>query len=110
MRYKLMRLLEENPHSSQRGVARALGISVGRVNYCVKALARSGLIKARRFKNSQNKVAYVYLITPRGIRQKTQLTHRFLRIKMAEYEALRSEIEQIRREVHVAATQGARIF
>lgn len=98
MRYKLMRLLEAKPELSQRDVARRLGVSVGKVNYCLQALARKGWIKAANFKNSQNKAAYMYLLTPRGIEQKAALTVRFLKVKLIEYQALRVEIEQMRRE------------
>jgi EPS-associated MarR family transcriptional regulator len=98
MRYKLMRLLAANPQMSQRNAARELGISLGKVNYCVQALIRKGLIKATRFKNSSNKAAYRYLLTPRGIEAKTGLTVRFLQMRMREYELLRAEIEQIRRQ------------
>jgi EPS-associated MarR family transcriptional regulator len=98
-RYKLMRLLEANPRMSQRDAARELGISLGKVNFCVQALVHQGWIKATRFKNSRNKAAYMYLLTPRGIEQKASLTVQFLRIKMREYKVLRDEIDQIRREV-----------
>jgi len=98
IRYKLLRLLEANPKLSQRDVAREFGMSLGKINYCLSALIRSGWIKARRFKNSQNKVAYRYLLTPRGIEQKAALTTTFLQSKMREYEILRTEIEQLRRE------------
>ena len=104
MRYKLMRLLEANPRVSQRDAARELGISVGKVNYCVQALIRKGWIKATRFKNNRNKAAYMYLLTPRGIEEKTSLTLEFLQIKMHEYEALCAEIEQIRKEVERGGT------
>jgi EPS-associated MarR family transcriptional regulator len=97
-RYKLMRLIEANPGMSQRDVARELGISLGKVNYCLRALVQRGLIKATNFKNSYNKVAYMYLLTPRGVEQKANLTVRFLKQKMVEYETLRMEIEQMRRE------------
>ncbi len=98
MGYKLMRLLESNPELSQRDAARALGISLGRVNYCVQALIRKGWLKATRFRNSENKAAYLYLLTPRGLEQKASLTLEFLRIKTREYELLRAEIARIRRE------------
>jgi EPS-associated MarR family transcriptional regulator len=97
--YRLMRLLEANPEMSQRDLARELGVSLGKVNYCLQALIRKGWIKARNFTNSQNKAAYMYLLTPRGIEEKTSLTLRFLQAKVQEYEALREEIRQIRREV-----------
>lgn len=98
MRYKLMRLVEANPRISQRDAARALGISLGKVNFCLQSLMRKGLIKATRFKNSRNKAAYRYLLTPHGFEAKANLTVRFLRAKVQEYEALKAEIEQIRRE------------
>jgi EPS-associated MarR family transcriptional regulator len=97
-RYRLMRLLEANPGMSQRDLARELGISLGKVNYCVAALIRRGWIKVTNFKNSQKKAAYLYLLTPRGIEEKASLTVRFLQAKLREYEALKIEIEQIRHE------------
>ena len=98
-RYELIRLLEANPELSQRDVARELGISLGKANYCLKALIHKGWIKAANFKNSQNRTAYMYLLTPRGIEEKAKLTMRYLQIKMNEYEALSEEIEQLKREV-----------
>ena len=97
-RYKLMRLLEANPHLSQRDAARELGISLGKLNYCVQALISKGWVKVTRFKNSRNKIAYMYLLTPHGLEQKADLTLRFLQRRVLEYEALRAEIEQMRRE------------
>ena len=96
--YKLLKLLEPNPRLSQRQVAQELGCSLGKVNYCLKGLVDKGWIKAANFKNSGNKTAYMYLLTPRGIDEKTRVTVRFLQSKMQEYEALRSEIKQIRDE------------
>jgi len=97
-RFRLMRLLEANPGMSQRDLARELGISLGKVNYCVAALIRLGWIKVTNFKNSHKKAAYLYLLTPRGIDEKASLTFRFLQAKLREYEALKVEIEQIRHE------------
>jgi EPS-associated MarR family transcriptional regulator len=96
--YKLMRLLELNPEMSQRDLARELGVSLGKVNYCLRALIHKGWIKANNFTNSQNKAAYMYLLTPRGIEEKASLTLRFLQSRIREYEALRAEIRQMRRE------------
>lgn len=93
-----MRLLEANPELSQRDVAQELGISLGKTNYCLRALVRKGWIKAINFKNSRNKAAYMYLLTPRGVDEKGRLTVKFLQIKMREFEALRAEIEQMQRE------------
>lgn len=103
IRLQLMRLFEANPKASQRDVSRQVGMSLGKVNYCLQALVRQGWIKASRFRNSSNKIAYRYLLTPRGIEKKAALTVQFLHIKMREYESLRSEIEQLRRE----AARGA---
>jgi EPS-associated MarR family transcriptional regulator len=98
VRYRLMRLLETNPEMSQRDVARELGISLGKVNYCLRALVQRGWIKATNFTNSRNKAAYMYLLTPRGIEAKAKITMQFLQTKMREYEELKVEIEQIRHE------------
>jgi MarR family transcriptional regulator, temperature-dependent positive regulator of motility len=112
LHYKLMRLLEANPSMSQREAAQKLNVSLGKVNYCLQALIKRGWIKASHFKNSRNKAAYLYLLTPRGIRHKAMLTVRFLHAKTQEYEALRAEIRQMRREAKtdaaVAGQAGAR--
>jgi EPS-associated MarR family transcriptional regulator len=97
-RYKILRLLEADPQMSQRDLARKLGISLGKANYCLQALIEKGLIKANNFKNNRNKKAYMYYLTPRGITEKAQATARFLESKVAEYEALQREIELLRRE------------
>ena len=97
--YRLLKLLGERPEASQRQLAAALGISLGRINYCVKALIEQGWIKATHFKNSNNKLAYAYLLTPSGIDAKARITARFLKQKIAEYETLKSEIARLRREV-----------
>lgn len=99
VRYRLLRLLGPNPSLSQREVARELGISVGKVNYCLRALIDRGWIKAANFRNSRNKAGYMYLLTPRGIEEKARVTAHFLQIKVREYEALQMEIEKIRNEV-----------
>lgn len=96
---KLLRYLEANPQVSQRELAEHLGVSLGKVNYCLRALVERGLVKARNFKNSANKRAYLYLLTPYGIRTKAQISMRFLKQKLEEHEALRAEIEQLRREL-----------
>jgi EPS-associated MarR family transcriptional regulator len=97
-RYKILRLLETDPQMSQRDLARELGISLGKANYCLRSLMETGLIKANNFKNNRNKKAYMYFLTPRGITEKAQATARFLERKMTEYEALQREIELLRRE------------
>lgn len=98
-RYRILKLLQADPHASQRRIAEELGISLGRVNFCLRALIDKGLIKVKNFRNSANKRAYLYLLTPRGLEEKARVTARFLRVKLAEYEVLKSEVEELHREV-----------
>lgn len=100
---RALRLLEGNPEMSQRELAEALGVSLGKTNYCLKALLERGLIKVRNFRNSRNKAAYAYYLTPAGMRRKAGLTAGFLKRKVAEYEALKREIELLKAEVGPAA-------
>ena len=105
---KLLRLIESRPNLTQREVARELGMSLGKVNYCVQALIEKGWIKARNFRNNKNKLSYVYLLTPRGIEQKAVITLHFLRRKMEEYEHLKKEIRVLRKEVNHNSNGGQR--
>lgn len=97
--FRVLRLLEDNPNLTQRELADATGVSLGAVNYCLKALLDKGQIKTSNFRNSERKLAYAYLLTPSGLARKAELTVRFLNRKMAEYERLRAEIERLRQEV-----------
>ncbi len=99
VRYRLLNYVAENPEASQRDIAVALGVSLGKANYCLRALIGKGLIKARNFKNSRNKAAYAYLLTPKGIDEKINVTYEFLRRKVREYEVLAGEIERLTEEV-----------
>jgi len=96
---QVLRLLEHNPHMSQRELAQALGVSLGKTNFCIQALLQKGLIKLANFNNSRHKLAYSYLLTPKGISEKSAITARFLKRKIAEYELLTSEIEALKAEV-----------
>lgn len=96
--YCLLKTLENNPSLSQRDLAKRLGISLGKVNFCLNALIEKGSLKVGNFRNSDNKLSYTYLLTPQGIEQKAIMTVQFLQIKMREYELLRQEIEELRRE------------
>lgn len=96
--YGLLKTIEENPGLSQRDLAKRLGVSLGKVNFCLNALVEKGSIKINNFRNSSNKLAYAYLLTPHGIEEKARMTVRFLRYKMQEYEVLRTEIEELQRE------------
>lgn len=93
--FRVLRLLEDHPDYSQREIADALGISLGRVNYCLKALIQRGSVKVDNFRAASNKLNYAYVLTPRGIADKAALTARFLARKMREFEALKAEIEAL---------------
>jgi EPS-associated MarR family transcriptional regulator len=97
--YNVLKILEANPAISQRQLSKELGVSLGKANYCIKAMVGKGWIKASNFKNSQNKIAYAYLLTPKGIERKAKITVRFLKRKMEEFEAVKRDIEQLQREV-----------
>lgn len=97
-RYRILKLLENNSAASQRDIARELGVSLGRVNYCLQALVEKGLIKANNFRNSTTKQAYLYLLTPKGVQEKAKVTVRFLKVKLEEYENLKRELAQLQRE------------
>ena len=97
---RVLRHLEENPDVTQRELAEALGISLGKTNYCLKALINKGMVKAKNFKNSANKRAYLYILTPKGIEAKARISVNFLQRKMEEYEQLKKEIEELRDEVN----------
>jgi EPS-associated MarR family transcriptional regulator len=96
--YGLLKILEENPGLSQRDLAKKLGISLGKVNFCLNALVAKGSLKINNFRNSDNKLAYAYLLTPSGMEQKARMTVQFLKYKVQEYERLRAEIEELQRE------------
>src|SRR5512142_2201911 len=96
--YRLLKILEENPGLSQRDLAKKLGVSLGKINFCLNALVEKGSLKINNFRNSDNKLAYAYLLTPRGVEEKARITVQFLKYKVQEYERLRKEIEELRRE------------
>jgi EPS-associated MarR family transcriptional regulator len=97
-RFQILRLLHENPELTQRELGERVGVSLGAVNYCLKALIERGLVKAGNFSKNPNKLRYAYVLTPAGIAEKTMLTGRFWKRKVAEYEALKLEIEALARE------------
>ena len=98
-----MRLLRAKPELSQRELASSLGMSLGKANYCLRALIEKGFVKAENYRNSRNKLAYVYVLTPSGMAAKADLTRQFLARKMREYEELRLEIDGLQRESDSAA-------
>lgn len=104
--FRIMRLLQDNPDLTQRELANRLGISVGSLNYCLNALIDKGFVKMANFQKSKNKFKYIYLLTPQGIAEKVALTSRFLQRKMAEYDALKLEIEALKSEVSEYQASG----
>ena len=96
---RLLREIKKSPELTQRELSSKLGISLGKVNFLLNALIRKGLVKAHNFKNSHNKKAYLYVLTPHGLEQKAKVTYRFLKRKIEEYERLESEIQELRKEV-----------
>ncbi len=103
--YGLLKTLKDNPSLSQRDLAKRLGISLGKVNFCLNALVAKGCLKVNNFRNSNNKLAYSYLLTPQGIEEKARMTVAFLKYKTQEYERLRAEIEDLKREAHQQGLQ-----
>ena len=97
--FRIMRILQDNPDLTQRELAAQLGISHGKMNYCLNALMEKGLVKLHNFSNSQHRWRYAYVLTPTGLAEKAALTGRFLKRKIAEYEALRAEIEALKSDL-----------
>ena len=95
---KILKHIQTNPDVSQRQLAKELGVSVGKVNYCVKALVYKGFVKAGNFKRNSDKLSYLYLLTPKGIEEKARLTSSFLKRKIAEHEIITQEIAQLKRD------------
>jgi len=98
-RYRLLKYLSEHPDASQRDLARHLGVSLGKINYCVAALISKGWVKVQNFRRSRQKSAYLYVLTVQGAEEKVNVTHAFWKRKMAEYDALTQEIEQLSLEI-----------
>lgn len=96
---RLLRIIESNPGISQRQLAGELGVSLGKTHYLLRALLQKGLVKSENFRRSDNKLAYLYLLTPHGIAEKLRLMRAYLAAKEHEYESIRGEIEQLRREI-----------
>jgi EPS-associated MarR family transcriptional regulator len=94
-KYQLLKSLEQDANLTQRQLSKELGISLGKVNYCLQSLIQKGFVKINNFKNSKHKIQYSYLLTPTGIEEKTKLTIEFLKTKTIEYEALKKEVEKL---------------
>jgi len=98
MTYKILKSIEENPRQSQRQLSKSMGVSLGKLNYCLRALVDKGLIKANSFRANPNKANYLYLLTPQGVDEKARVTLRFLRRKIEEYETIKLEIAHLQQE------------
>lgn len=99
IRFRVLRLIESNPEISQRELADQLGVSLGQINYQLKALKEKGLVKVGNFIRSDNKLAYVYLLTPKGVADRLAITKRFLARKRQEFELMKDELEELEREI-----------
>ena len=91
--FEILRKISKKPHLSQREMSKELGFSLGKLNYCLKGLKKKGLIKIKNFKKNKNKINYLYVLTPQGISKKTKLTINFMKLKLKEYDKLKSELE-----------------
>jgi EPS-associated MarR family transcriptional regulator len=99
IRLDLLRSLESNPAFTQRALSKEMGVSLGKVNYCIKQLTEKGLVKVTNFKQNPNKIGYAYILTPKGIEEKTRLTFSFLKRKINEYEMLKDEINKLKEDI-----------
>jgi len=97
-KFQILKSLERDSHPTQRQLSSDLGVSLGKVNYCLKNLIEEGFIKINNFRNNKNKIQYSYLLTPKGIEEKSKLTLDFIRIKTQEYDTLKQEIESLKQE------------
>jgi EPS-associated MarR family transcriptional regulator len=104
IRYRLLKLLSENPKMTQRDLSAEMGISLGKVNYCLSELTRKGLIKINRFKGAKKKTNYLYKLTPYGLEEKARVTVSFLRQKQREYEEIKRQIEELEKEAETVQT------
>ena len=104
-RYYLLKHIHDNPNISQRELAAKAGISLGKTNYCLRALIEKGLIKADNFRKNSNKAGYLYVLTPKGIEEKARVTFRFWKRKQKEYERLKAELEVLSQEVQADLDQ-----
>ena len=97
-KYKILKTIASNPELTQRQLAKELGVSLGKANYCLRSLIDKGLIKAVNFRKSKHRIQYLYKLTPNGLEEKARVTSRFLKQKLQEYEEIKAEIEELRQE------------
>jgi len=97
--YKVIKELEENPSHTQRSLAQKLNVSLGKVNYILSGIVEKGIIRAKRLKNSPDKIRWQYLLTPQGMKEKIKITHEYLTRRVKEFEQIQKEIEELKKEV-----------
>jgi len=107
IRYNLIKILSQETNLTQRDMAKKMGISLGKANYCISELAKKGFIKINRFKVSNNKIRYFYILTPRGVEEKARLTLSFLKRKVSEYEEMKHQIRKLALEVEENRLTGS---
>lgn len=100
IKYKILKNIADNPKVTQRQLARELDVSLGKANYCLRALIDKGLVKVENFRQSNNKIGYIYKLTPAGLDERGRVAVRFLKMKKREYEEVKAEIEKLREELH----------
>lgn len=98
LQHKIFKIISQNPQINQRELSGELGISLGKANYCLKGLVEKGWVKVNNFRNSQNKLAYAYFLTPSGIEEKASVTMRYLKRKMREYDELKAAVKELKKE------------
>ena len=106
--YRLLKLIEAEPQLSQREIAQKMGVSLGKANYCLKALIDKGFVKFQNFYNNKKKTSYIYFLTPQGIEEKAEVTYRFLQRKIKEYEDIKVEIESLKNDAALAKEIGVK--
>ena len=100
LQHRIFKIIQRNPAINQRGLSRELGISLGKANYCIKALVEKGWVKINNFRNNQNKLGYAYVLTPTGIEEKASVTLRYLKRKMREYDELKLAVEELKKDLN----------
>lgn len=101
LQHRIFKVIQANPAINQRELSQALGISLGKANYCLKSLIAKGWVKVNNFRNNRNKLAYAYILTPAGLEEKASVTIRYLKRKMREYDELKQAVEELKKEVQM---------
>lgn len=106
LQHRIFKIIQKSPAINQRDLSNALGISLGKVNYCIRALVEKGWVKANNFRNNKNKLSYAYILTPSGLEEKASVTLRYLKRKMLEYDTLKQAVEELKKEIQMNGNQA----